>query len=155
VFKTQWIQGTLRIAAAALLAGALTSCSKDIAYDYTPSGVVAQVDAIKLTVGTQNVTIFKDGKVTLGPLSYVRPSTTVTATLLDAQGNAITNVNENDVRVNMGIESGAAGTYTRINGFSGTLSATNAGQSSFAVSLFDGAKHRIAFGPYYVGIVVR
>jgi hypothetical protein len=139
----------------ALLVGALGSCSKDIEYDYTPSGVAAQVDAIQLTVGTQNVTIYKNGKVTLGPLSFIRPSTTITAALLDAQGKAITGVNENDVRVNMGIESGASGTFTRVNGFSGTLSATNAGTSSFAVSLFDGAKHRIAFGPYYVAIVIR
>ena len=155
MFKLRRIQQTTRIAAAFLLAGALTSCSKDIAYDYSPSGAVAQVNAIKLTVGTQTVTIFKDGKVTLGPLSFVRPSTTITAVLLDAQGNAITGVNENDMRVNMGIESGASGTFTRINGFSGTLSATTAGSSSFAVSLFDGAKHRIAFGPYYVAIVIR
>jgi hypothetical protein len=160
VFRNHRIQQTARIAAVALLVGALTSCSKDIEYDYTPSGVVAQVDAIRLTVGTQNVTVFKDGKVTLGPLSFVRPSVVVTATLLDAQGNALSGLNENEVRVNMGVESGGSGTqptFTKINGFSGTLNATASavGSSSFAVSLFDGAKHRIAFGPYYVRIVIR
>jgi hypothetical protein len=136
----------------------LTSCDKDIAYDYSPSPAAAQVDAIQLLVGTQTVTVFKDGKVTLGPLTFIRPSTTITATLLDAQGNAIANVNENDVRVNMGIETGSANTrptFTKTSGFTGTLSGSNAGVFSFAVSLFDGAKHRIAFGPYYVSLVVR
>jgi hypothetical protein len=149
--NTRWIPRTGLLAAALLL----TSCDKDIAYDYSPSPAAAQVDAIKLLVGTQTVTVYKNGKVTLGPLSYVRPNIAVTASLLDAQGNVIANPNENEVRVNMGIESGASGTFTRINGFSGTLSATAAGTSSFAVSLFDGVKHRIAFGPYYVSVVVR
>src|SRR5262245_35719237 len=147
---------TRLLGAAALLVVGLGSCKNgDIDYVYSPKGVVAQVDAIRLNVGTQTVTVFKNGKVTLGPLSFVRPNIAVTAALLDASGNVIPNVDENVVRVNMGIESGASGTFTRTNGFSGTLSATNAGSSSFAVSLFDGVEHRIAFGPYYVGLVIR
>ena len=153
--NTRWIQRTVLLASALLL----TSCEgKDIAYDYSPGPAAAQVDAIKLLVGTQTVTVYKAGTVTLGPLAFVRPNTTVTASLLDASGNVIANVNENDVRVNMGIESGGSGTqptFTKANGFSGTLAATTAGVFSFAVSLFDGTKHRIAFGPYYVSLVVR
>jgi hypothetical protein len=159
VANTRWFHCTRRLGALLLLAAVSVSCGEDINYVYAPTGIAAQVAAIRLTGGPQSMTIFKDGKVTLGPLIFVRPNVPITATPIDAQGNAIANA-ETAVRVNMDVQSGSASSgsgiaFTRAGPFTGTLRANNPGTSNFTVVLFDVVARRNVFGPYYVAVVAR
>jgi hypothetical protein len=161
----RWASRARRLGAIVALVAPLISCNEDIALEYKPTGVAAEVDAIRLAIGTgtQNITVYKDGKVTLGPLIYTRPSAIVTATLLDASGNPMTNVNPAELQVNMGQENGVSNNlqvnFTRLTPFSGRLSSaatgTVAGQSNFTVVLFDRINRRNVFGPYQVALTIR
>ena len=157
--NTRWFRCTRRLGALLLLAAVSVSCGEDINYVYAPTGVAAQVAAIRLTGGPQTMTIYKDGKVTLGPLVFVRPNIPITATPIDAQGNAIANVDA-AVRVNMDVQSGSASTgsqiaFTRSGPFTGTLAANNPGTANFTVVLFDVVARRNVFGPYFFAVVAR
>jgi hypothetical protein len=136
--------------------GLFTGCEEDNGIE-PPTGIGAQVNAIRVTIGAQNVTVFKDGKITLAPLSFIRPNVPVTTTLLDDQGNPINGVTEAQLRVNMGpSQSNLNGfAFTRTTAFAGTLASTAAGTANFAVSLFDTVKRRTIFGPYHIPVVVR
>lgn len=137
----------------------LVSCDEEVTIDYSPSPQVARVDALRVNLGAQQMTVFKDGRVTLGPLVLIRPGATITTTLLDESGQPIPPAEATDIKVDMGRLSGGTNTtglnFTRTSDFGGSLAATTAGTTNFTFSLFDKAKRRIAFGPYTVAIVVR
>ena len=155
----KWMHRVGRLVPVMIVLGTLASCSEDDYGTEPLTGIAAQVDAIRLSVGTtQTITIFKDGKITLAPVSFVRPSVVITATLLDDAGNALQNANPAEIQVNMGVETGTGlggVTYTRTNAFSGTLAGTNAGILNLGVSLFDVVKRRTVFGPYNIPVVIR
>jgi hypothetical protein len=158
VLNTRWVRRARGLGAVALLIVPLIACDEDIEIDYSPSGTAALVNSIKVTLGTQTMTVFKDGRITLGPLALVRPSATITATLLDANDQPIPTAQASDVQVNMGRENNSSGlgiTFTRTSPFGGTLAATTAGTSSFTISVFDKINRRTAFGPFTVALLVR
>jgi hypothetical protein len=164
VLNTRWMTRARALGAVALLIVPLMACDEDVELAaYKPTGVAAQVNAIQLAIGTQTVTVFKDGKVTLGPLIYTRPSATVTATLLDESGAPMANVDPAELQVNMGQENGVSTnlrvTFTRTDAFSGRLTSaatgTIPGITNFTVVLFDAVQRRNVFGPYFVALTIR
>jgi hypothetical protein len=157
--KWNWTRQVRYAGTALLLAGALTACDDDDAFVEPETEVQAQVAAIKITAGTQSVTLFKDGKITLAPISFVRPNVTITATLLDDQGNPLPNLTATEVDVKMGWQGSSSGslTYTRTNAFSGVMGATGTAQpitGNFTVSLYDNEARRLVFGPFLVPVVL-
>ena len=147
-----------------VVAGGMTSCIDDPPTLPEREGIAAQTNAIRLYMDNQPVmTIYEDGKLTLGPIVFVRTATNVQqerpvrAELLDAQGNVIQNVSPNDVRINFGEESGNW-VFTRDDAFSGRLRSTATTLPStvdFVISLYDMNQRRIAIGPYTVRVLAR
>jgi hypothetical protein len=153
-----WTRRVRYAGTALLLIGALSACGDDEDITEVETEVQAQVAAIKLTAGTQSVTVFKDGKITLAPISFIRPNIPITATLLDADGKPLTNLTATEVDVKMGWLTGSSGslTYTRTSAFTGTMGATSTGQltGNFSVALYDNEARRLVFGPYNVPVLV-
>ena len=79
-----------RLAAALLVAGfGLAACEEEV---QSPplTGISTEVASLRVTLGTgQTLTLFKDGKITLSPLTFTRPTTTISVTLLDAGGSVM------------------------------------------------------------------
>ena len=67
-----------RLAAALLVAGfGLAACEEEV---QSPplTGISTEVASLRVTLGTgQTLTLFKDGKITLSPLTFTRPTTTI------------------------------------------------------------------------------
>ena len=152
-----------RTAMVLALAAGSTSCIDDV----TPpqrEGIAAQTGAIRLYLSNQPVmTIYEDGKVTLGPIVFLRTSLTldevlpIRAELLDRQGNVIPNVSPDDVRINIGTSSGNLD-FLRDDAFSGGLrSESNTLPATYdvLVGLYDLNQRRVALGPYTVRLVAR
>ena len=158
MMNQRWKQRARGLAAVLCLAAPLTACDEEIEYDYSASAQVARVNAIRITIGNQTMTVFKDGKVTLGPLVLIRPSADVSTVLLDENDQEITGADAKDIRVDMGRLTGGSTlgvTFTRTSDFSGRFTATTAGTTNFTISLFDKVNRRPAFGPYTMAMIVR
>ena len=144
-----------RLAAALLVAGfGLAACEEEV---QSPplTGISTEVASLRVTLGTgQTLTLFKDGKITLSPLTFTRPTTTISVTLLDA-GGSVMNVSPDLVRVNIGSESNNL-TVLRVDAFNGTLTGgNNPVTTRLQIGLFDMTRRKYAFGPYPVPIVAR
>lgn len=162
---TSHVRGVRRFAATALLiTGAVIGCTEEFTAPQ-PTGPGAQVGALRLTVGAspqQTVTVYSDGRITLGPISILRPGTSLTIELLDRVG-AVIAANPAELEVKVGSTSprnttGSSGvvSYQRTDGFSGELiTANNPGSTTLQVVLFDVVRRRNVFGPYPVPIVTR
>jgi hypothetical protein len=143
--------------------GGLTSCI-DSATQLEREGVAAQTDAIRLYLDNEPVmTIFEDGKITLGPIVFLRTATNVSlnrtmrAELLDREGNVIPNVSPDDVRINIG-ESSDNWSFTRSDAFTGVIRSTATTlptTTDLFVGLYDMKQRRVAIGPYTVRITAR
>jgi hypothetical protein len=119
------------------------------------TGIATEVASLRVTLGTgQTLTLFKDGKITLSPLTFTRPTTTIAVALLDANGGVM-NVSGDLVRVNIGSESNNL-TVRRDDAFSGSLTGgNNPVTTRLQIGLFDMTRRKYAFGPYPVPIVAR
>lgn len=151
---TGWMQYA-RVAVAVLLL-ATVACEDETSGPDDDGGFGASVDALQLKVNAQTLTLYSDGKITLGPLVFFRPNAPVTVTLLDRNGSPIQNVDPSIVQVNIGSQSNNVVNFSRTNEFSGTLVAgTNAGSTFLFVALFDKVKRKAVFGPYPVPVQTR
>jgi hypothetical protein len=158
MMNPRWKQRARGLAAVLCLVAPLSACDEDIEYDYSASAQVNRVNAIRINIGNQEMTVFKDGRVTLGPLVLIRPSADVTTTLLDENDQVIAGADAKDIRVDMGRLTGGSTlgvTFTRTSDFSGRFTATTAGTTNFTISLFDKVNRRPAFGPYTMAMIVR
>lgn len=118
-----------RVAMAAALALPLAACDDD-----TTGPEHAEVSAVRLTVGGQNVTVSSQGAQT-GALTVPRGATNVTVTWLDDDGDAITEFEE-ELTLQIAPATGTAGvTFATTNRTSGVLTTTTAGQKTLRVSL--------------------
>lgn len=146
-----------------LVVGVLTACEEDVYSPPAPTGYAAQVDAMRLVLGTgQTVTLYTDGRITLAPLWFPRPNTTLKVEMLDRNGNVLP-PDANAVRVNVGSSNprnstGSSGvvSFERVDSFSGSLiAANNAGSTTLQIGLFDLLERKIVIGPYPVPILTR
>ena len=157
------VKRVARTAMVVVLAAGSTACIDDVTQPQR-EGIAAQTGAIRLYLDEEPViTIFEDGKVTLGPIVFLRTSATldeqrsIRAELLDRAGNPIPNVTAEDIRINFGTNSGNLD-FIRDNAFSGRLeSEVNTLPATYdvLVGVYDMKQRRIAIGPYSVRLVAR
>jgi hypothetical protein len=159
------LNASWKLRAAGTAAGllvALSGCNWDKLEPEPLTGIAAEVGAIRMTLGTQVMTLYNDGKLTLGPLSFARPSALLTMELLDRDGDVLQASGE-DLQINVSSESAnVISNFVRRDSFSGTLTATNAtgaplnpGSTRLTITLFDRKQRRPVFGPYLVPIYTR
>lgn len=156
------VQRVARTAMMLALVIGSTACIDEVTQPQR-EGIAAQTAAIRLYLDNKPVmTIFEDGKVTLGPIVFMRTSLTldevlpIRAELLDAQGNVI-NATPDQVRINIGTNSNNLD-FLRDDAFSGQLrSESNTLPATYdvLVGLYDMNQRRVAVGPYTVRLVAR
>lgn len=125
----------LTLAVAVLAAGALAGCDGD---DPVIPGDdhAEEVDAVRLTVGSQVVEVDIGGAVTGGPIAIpAGSSVAVTATFLDHDGDLI-QLHADDYELRLEPQAAGVVTFTRSGAFAGTLTGVAAGQTSLAVLLW-------------------
>lgn len=146
---------TRRLGAALMLSLAVAACEDEV-QSPPVTGIATEVGSLRLTLGTgQTLTLFDDGRITLSPLLFTRPNTSITVALLDRSDNVM-NVSADLVRVNIGSGSNNVVSFARLGAFDGTLNGgNNPGSTQLQVGLFDLTRRKYAFGPYPVPIVVR
>ena len=114
-----------------------------------------EVDQIRLTVGTQTITITAAGAVTGAPITVTHgTSVAVSAAFLKADGSAETLVVGPTFRLDV-TPAAASVTFTRTGDFAGTINGVTAGSTTVGVALFhvvDGENH---MGPFNVAVTVN
>jgi hypothetical protein len=117
-----------------------------------------EVATMRLVVGAQTINVADDGTVTGGPMTLVVGANTVTATFLGANGQPEPLVTTAEFQLNVEVLGGAPITFQRSasNAFSGTLTATAAGQGrQLRFSLFHIEEQHEDFGPFTVTVNVN
>ena len=135
------------LALGALLA--VTGCS-------TTEEAEPDVSSIRVTVGTQTITISSNGTVTGGPITITRPTApALSASFLKADGTQDAIAHGSDFELNAVSASATLLTFTRTSGFAGTLTGLAAGSTQLAVSLRHIADGDAHFGPFNVPVTVN
>jgi hypothetical protein len=160
VLTANWKRRSFSLGTACTAIVLLSACIDEVTQPER-AGVAAETSAIRLLLNDQPVmTIFEDGKETMGPIVFVRDavgaSASVRAELLASDGTAIPNVSPNDVRINIVTSSSSNLPFTRVDAFSGTLRsmATNPSTYDLTIGLFDMHQRRVVIGPYVVRLTV-
>lgn len=112
------------------------------------------VTSMRISTGTQTVTINANGTVTGGPLNLpANSSTAITATFLTSDNVPDPNVTQVSFQLN--VSSSGAVTFQRsnVNPFAGTLNTSGSGSSSVSFSLYNLEEQRNIFGPFSVSVV--
>ena len=125
------MKGFSRLVAFALLVPALSlaACGDDPVDDDDHAEDVA---SIRLTIGTQTITMNSAGAFTGGPVNLVRNTATpITAVFLKADGSTVSLSNE--FRIELTPSAGI--TFARTGNFTGTLTGTTTGSGTVAVCL--------------------
>ncbi len=110
-------------------------------------------DAVRLTVGTQSVTVDDVGAVTGGPLQLTLGTHTITAQFLDHDGdviNATLPANEYTLGITVAADGRLA--FNRTTQFGGTITANTVGTTTVQVSLMHGSHPD--FGPVTLPVTV-
>lgn len=114
-----------------------------------------EVAAIRLTAGTQTVTITQAGAVTGGPITLgAGGSTAITATFLADDGDVV-DLHDDEFRLDVVSGTPSVVTFQRTGPFAGTLSGQAAGQGVVAVSIFHLEEGHADFGPFNVPVTVQ
>ena len=130
MYYPQTFGRALRVAATMALVGFAAACSGST--DAEPEPDIASV---RITVGTQSVSISETGQQT-GTLTVAQGNTPVVVAWLRADGSVDPVVNSEEFEVRM-IAQGSTGiTFTPAGPFAGTLNATSAGQKVVQVQLY-------------------
>ena len=131
---TKW----MRAAALALMIPAFVACDDDPVVDDEP-----EIASVRLTVGTQTITMGPSGTVTGGNVTLVRNTATpVTITALAANGSTISL--SNDFRVDFTTTGGI--TFARTGNFAGTLTGATAGTGTVQVCVFHTVAQHCDYG---------
>jgi hypothetical protein len=141
------------LAALALTLLATASCESDII-----GGIIGEpnVASMRISTGTQSITINQSGNVTGGPLTLgAGSSVSVTATFFTVDGVPDPNVTQASFQLN--VTSSGSVTFQRnnVNPFAGTLTAGGTGTSQMFFALYDIEGQRNEFGPFPVTVVVN
>lgn len=134
----------------ALLAPAFAACDDDPTEPHDeeiPS-------AIRLTVGTQIITIDDLLGVTGGPIAINVGARAVTAVFLDEDGDVM-EVHDDEFELRIVPASTSIVTFTRTGAFAGTLTGVVAGNTTVAVSLWHLEEEHTDFGPFNVALTVQ
>jgi len=127
------------------------ACSDDPVDEGDPAEAVV---TMRLTVGTQTLTINESGTVTGGPLVLPRGNTVVTAVFLD-DANAVVGGLDTEFRLEVRSDNANVATFTRTSAFVGTLVGVAAGQTTLRFALFHVAENHEDFGFFPVPTTVQ
>lgn len=114
-----------------------------------------EVASIRLTVGSQTITIAENGAVTGGPVILTAGgATAISAEFLADDGDEV-DVHDDDFRLDIEPSNTGVVAFARTGAFAGTLSGVAAGQTQVAVSLFHLEENHPDFGPFDVSVSVQ
>jgi hypothetical protein len=145
-----------RPALAALFATLLVtaSCESDIIDGFIDGE--PNVGSMRISTGTQTITINSAGTVTGGPLILGFGSTvTITATFLTPDGDPDPNVTQASFQLNVTSSNLVSFQRNNVNPFAGTLTALGRGTTQLTFSLYDLEEQEDNFGPWTVPVVVN
>ena len=117
--------------AVALAAGLLACDDND-----DPPLDESKIATIRLTVGTQTITIDENCVVSGGPIRISTGTTPVAASFLLANGTPDPIVTSADFQMNFTIANTGLASFTRTGAFNGTLTRGTAGNTTATVALF-------------------
>jgi len=116
----------------------------------------ASVSSVRLTVGTQTITITSAGAVTGGPVTITRPAAApISAVFLNAAGSQDPVAHGGNFQLNATPVDTTVLTFTRSSAFAGTLTGVAAGSTNLGISLFHVTGGDNDFGPFPVPVVVN
>ncbi len=142
----------LQVVTAVSVAATVSACGDDTA-EPDPEPEVA---TMRLTVGTQTITVNTSGTVTGGPLVVTRgTNVAVAATWLRADGTADPLVTTAEFRLSGTSDNAATATFTHTAGFSGTIAGVAAGTTQLRFGLLHIAENHNDFGPFPVPVTVQ
>jgi hypothetical protein len=116
----------------------------------------ANVASVRLTVGSQTLTVSDTGAVTGGPITITRPTApTITASFLNVAGSPDAVAHGGNFQLNASPANTSTLTFMRSSAFAGTLTGVAAGSTNLNVSLFHTTGGDNDFGPFPVPVVVH
>jgi hypothetical protein len=127
------------------------------ACDDDPVEVVEEpeIAALRLTVGSQVVTVDDSGNVTGGPILIAVGNTSIAAAALDENGDVMADVTAAEFRLDVVSANAGVVTFSRTGAFAGTLAGVAAGQTSIDVSIFHLEEMHEDFGEFPVSVTVQ
>jgi hypothetical protein len=142
-----------------LLALTLLSLVAASACESNPTAVdqaEASVSSVRLTVGSQTITVSNTGTVTGGPITITRlTAPTISASFLNAAGSQDPVAQGGSFQLNATPADTSTLTFTRTSAFVGTLRGVAAGSTNLTVSLFHITAGDSDFGPFPVPVTVN
>jgi hypothetical protein len=127
------------------------ACNDDPADEGDPAEAVV---AMRLTVGSQTITINETGAVTGGPIVLPRGNTNIAAVFLDA-ANATVSGLDAEFRLEVTTDNASIAAFSRTSSFAGTLVGAAAGQTVLRFALFHVEENHEDFGFYPVPVTVQ
>jgi hypothetical protein len=141
---------TLSTAFLLAIAPALAACDSSTEPEEEP-----EVVAVRLTVGTQIVTVADNGVVTGGPIAIGVGATAISAVFLNAAGEPDDHVSADEFELLVVPGSTGVVTFARTSAFAGTLTGVAVGNTSIEVALFHIEEQHEDFGPFLVALTVQ
>jgi hypothetical protein len=138
-----------RFALVALVAAA--ACDDDPVEEGDPAEAVV---AMRLTVGSQIITVDEFGAVTGGPIVIAVGNTTITAVFLDDAGQVVPGLNA-EFRLDVISNNSTVATFTSTGAFTGNLVGVAAGQTVMEFALFHIEEDHEDFGYHDVSVTVE
>jgi hypothetical protein len=116
----------------------------------------ASVSSVRLTVGSQTITINNTGTVIGGSITITRPTAApINAVFLNAAGSQDPVAHGGNFQLNATPADTSVLTFTRSSAFAGTLTGVAVGSTNLSVSLFHVTGGDNDFGPFAVRVVVN
>jgi hypothetical protein len=109
---------------------------------------------MRLTVGSQTVTVTDAGTVTGGPIALGVGAATLTAVFLDADGQVM-NIPSDELELRVVPANSGIVTFIRSSAFAGTLTGITVGSTSISVSLYHFEEEHNDFGEFPVPVTVQ
>lgn len=145
-----------RLALAVLIATLLAtaSCDSDVIDGFIDGE--PNVGTMRISTGTQSITINSAGNVTGGPLTLGSGSTVnVIATFFTPDGVQDPNVTQASFQLNVTSSNLVTFQRNNVNPFAGTLTAGARGTTQLTFSLYDLEEQQEKFGPFTATVVVN
>ena len=146
--RTRFTSVLSRLALISLVA---VSCDDDPADEGDPAEAVV---AMRLTVGTQTITVDGFGNVSGGPITIPVGTTPITGAFLDAAGQVVTGLDA-EFRLDVITNDANVATFAATGTFAGNLLGVAAGQTTLRFALYHIEEDHEDFGYHNVLVIVQ
>jgi hypothetical protein len=127
------------------------ACGDDPVAEEDPAEAVV---AMRLTIGTQTITVSDNGTVTGGPIMIPVGNTAITAAFLDDANQVVTGLDA-EFRLDVTTNNANVATFTATSAFAGNLTGVAAGQTILEFALFHIEENHEDFGYHDVPVTVQ